>query len=111
MNISTWRYSSLTTHHSSLITSFQPDSLLHGLEGFDDEAYVLVEFDAEFGDDLAYVFAVDGARERLVLELLLDRGDFEVVQALRRAHERAGDEEAAQLVRGEERARQRRVTR
>src|SRR5438270_303976 len=102
---------SFITLHSALCTSLQPYLLLHGLERFDAEAYVLVEFDAEFGDALAYVFAVDRARERLVTELLLDRRDLQVVEALRGPDERAGDEEAAQLVRGEESARELRVAR
>src|SRR5437588_7900438 len=102
---------SFITLHSALCTSLQPYLLLHGLERFDAEAYVLVEFDAEFGDALAYVFAVDRSRESLVLELLLDRRDFEIVEALRRSDECAGDEEAAQFVGREQRARHLRVAR
>src|SRR5215213_8236782 len=102
---------SYPTRSSVLSTSPQPYLPLHGLERLDDEADVLVEIDAEFGDALPDVFAVDGARERLILQLLPDRRDFEVVEALRRAHQRAGDEEAAQLVGREERARHRRVAR
>src|SRR5438270_9280355 len=102
---------SFITLHSALCTSLQPYLLLHGLERLDAEAYVLVEFDAEFGDALPDVFAVDRAGERLVAELLLDRRDFEVVQTLRGPHERAGDEEAAQLVRAEEGAGELRVAR
>src|SRR2546421_12581237 len=104
-------HSSLCTLHFAFCTPAESDLLLDGLERVYTEAYVLVEFDAEFGDALSYVFAVDGAREGLVLELLLDRRDFEVVEALRRSDERAGDEEAAQLVGREQRARQLSVAR
>jgi len=41
----------------------------------------------------------------LVLELFLDRRDLEIREALRRPHQRARDEEAAQLVDREERLR------
>src|SRR5262245_18721908 len=43
-------------------------------EGGDDEGDVGVELDAELGRAAVDVVAVDGAREALVLELLLDRG-------------------------------------
>src|SRR5438270_11473025 len=97
----------------SLITYHLPQTylLLRRLERLDAAAHVLFEFDAEFGDALAYVLAVDRAREVFILQLLLDGRDLHVVKALRRAHERAGDEEAAQLVRGEEGAGHRRVAR
>src|SRR5215470_12299752 len=46
----------------------------HFGEGGDDEGDVGVELDAELGRAAVDVVAVDGAREALVLELLLDRG-------------------------------------
>src|SRR5207244_4866570 len=57
----------------------------------------------------AYLVAVHAARERLVLELLLHRGDLQVAEAPGRAHQRARDEETTQLVDREQRLREPRV--
>ena len=65
----------------------------------------------ELGGALQHVLAAHAPRERLVLELLLDAGDLEILEAPRRPHQRAGHQEPAQLVHREERPGHRRVAR
>src|SRR2546421_7248155 len=72
-------------------------------ERFDDEGDVGVEVHAELGGAAVDVVAVDRAGEALVLELLAHRGGLETGDDLAGPHERAGGDEAGQLVTGVER--------
>src|SRR5258706_297090 len=84
---------------------------LHRTERLDTERDVIVERDAELLGPLAYLIAVHTARERFVLEFLLDRRDLEVRKTLGGAHQRARDQESAQLVYRKERLRHGRIAR
>ena len=64
---------------------------------------MLVQIDSQFGCAVDDVVAVDAAGEGLVLELLPDAGDFDIVDGFAGLDERAGGEEAGELVAGEER--------
>src|SRR5439155_18097815 len=76
---------------------------LHRAERLNAECDVLVQRHAELLGALAHLVAVHAAGECLILELLLDRRHLEIREALGRAHQRACDEEAAQLVDRKER--------
>src|SRR6266581_768185 len=71
----------------------------------------IVGGNAQLLRSLPHFVAVHAARERLVLELLLYRRDLEIAEAPGRPHQRARDQEAAQLVHREQRPRERRVAR
>ncbi len=71
---------------------------------------VLVEVDAELLGAVADLLAVDGRGEARLLELLLDRLGRQPVDALG-AHDRAGHDEARQLVDRVQRVLQRRLAR
>ena len=80
------------------------------LERGDHERDVLVEGDAQLVGGALELLAVDRGGERRLLELLAHRLGREAVDPLR-AHHRAGDDEAAELVDGVERALHRRFAR
>jgi hypothetical protein len=71
-------------------------------KGFDAERDVVVERDAEFLSAIVDVVATDAARERLVFQLFLHGCGFHLVDAFGGFDERAGGEEAGELVTGEE---------
>src|SRR5258708_39590601 len=71
---------------------------LHGTQGIDHELDVRVQLHAELLGALADVLAAHAARERLVLEFLLDGAHFEVAETAARSHQRARDQGPAQPV-------------
>src|SRR6266446_6478871 len=68
----------------------------------DDERDVLIEIHAEFDGAAVDIIAVDRARERLVLELLPDRGRLQTADHASRPDESDGVHEAGELVAGVE---------
>src|SRR3989442_6491418 len=68
----------------------------------DDERDVLIEIHAEFAGAAVDIIAVDRARERLVPELLPDRGRLQTADHASRPDERDGVHEAGELVAGVE---------
>src|SRR5712691_1870220 len=68
----------------------------------DDERDVLIEIHAEFACAAVDIIAVDRARERLVLELLPDRGRLQTADHASRPDESDGVHEAGELVAGVE---------
>src|SRR5262245_42328469 len=78
--------------------SAEPETGGHGRERLHHEPDVLIEVHTELDGAAVDVVAIDGARERLVLQLLLHRRGLQSENGLPRANERACGHEAGQLV-------------
>src|SRR6266436_749433 len=70
-------------------------------KGFDAERDVVVEGDAELLSAVVDVVATDAAGEGFIFQLFLHGCSFHLVDAFGRLDERAGGEEAGELVAGE----------
>src|SRR5262249_544799 len=76
-------------------SAFQSEFSLDLAQRSDHEGAMFIEAQAEFFGAAPQVAAVDRAGEGFVLDPLLDRRDFERVEALVRTDERAGGQESA----------------